>query len=305
MMEPVIRVNGEQADCCTGRAVLDWSKVLWNGTMLAGTLAALFHVTLGAVVLFVALTYATLLIGHSVGMHRMMIHRSFKAKTWLRRLLIYVGTIVGVAGPFGIIRIHDTRDWAQRQPVCHDFFNHDRPLLQDLVWNLFYRFDFARAPIVTIEPELADDPLINWLDATWRFQQIPVALLLFWVGGWPFVLWGIFARVFVSTAGHWTITWFCHNPGPGRWHVTGAGVQASNLPGLGWLTYGECWHNNHHAFPESAKIGLEKGQTDPAWWLIERLQKAGWVFAVRLPREENERGDLFERSHHVEGKVFD
>jgi fatty-acid desaturase len=103
----------------------------------------------------------------------------------------------------------------------------------------------------------------------------------------------------VSTAGHWSVTYFCHNPRyfkrPGRWQVKDAGIQASNLPGLGLLTYGECWHNNHHAFPESARIGLEPGQVDPGWWVIAALERLGLVHDVRLPRGAEARGDLLER----------
>lgn len=134
------------------------------------------------------------------------------------------------------------------------------------------------------------------MDATWRWQQVPLAALLYWAGGWPFVLWGVCARVLASTAGHWTVTYFCHNPGPGRWIVREAGIQASNLPGLGLVTYGECWHNNHHAFPESARIGLEEKQPDPGWWVIRALEKAGWVDQVALPRSAAQRDDLCERT---------
>ena len=299
MMEPVIRVDGNGADPCAGAPRIDWPKALWNGAMIAGTLAALAVMTWQSVLLFIALTYATLLIGHSVGMHRMMIHRTFKARPWAARSLIYIGTLVGVAGPTGIIRIHDTRDWAQREAQCHDFFAHRRGFWQDLAWNLFYRFDFQRPPKVTIEPAIAADPFYRFLDATWRWQQVPLAALLFWAGGWPFVLWGVCARVFVSTAGHWSVTYFCHNPDlsprPGRWLVKDAGIQAANLPGLGLVTYGECWHNNHHAFPESARIGLEPGQVDPGWWVIAALERLGLVYDVRLPRSADARGDLIER----------
>ena len=301
-MEPVIRVDGTGADPCAGTVRTDWPKVLWNGAMIAGTIAALAMATWQSVLLFLVLTYATLLVGHSVGMHRMMIHRTFTAKPWLARTLIYLGTLVGVSGPSGIIRIHDTRDWAQREPECHDFFAHRAGFGQDLAWNLFYRFDFAHPPRVTIEPGLADDPFYRFLDATWRWQQVPLAVLLYLWGGWPFVLWGVCVRVLVSTAGHWSVTYFCHNPHlfrrPGRWIVKDAGIQASNLPapGLGLLTYGECWHNNHHAFPESARIGLEPGQTDPGWWVIRGLERLGWVYAVGLPREAAERDDLLERN---------
>lgn len=295
-MEPVIRVDGRAADPCEGSVKIDWPKTMWNSTMIAGALLAQLVATWQAIVLFLVLTYATLLIGHSVGMHRMMIHRTFNAPRWFAaRLLIYIGTLVGVSGPSGIIRIHDIRDWAQRQPKCHDFFAHRRSFAKDLTWNLFCRFEFVRAPKVTIEPLIADDPFYRWLDRRWRWQQLPLAGLLYWTGGWPFVLWGICVRVLISTAGHWSVTYFCHNPGPGRWLVKDAGLQASNLPGLGLLTYGECWHNNHHAFPESARIGIEPGQTDPGWWIISAAERIGLADNVGQPRSAERREDLIER----------
>ncbi|MGB2426665.1 MAG: hypothetical protein ACPH9N_03185 [Alteromonas sp.] len=59
------------------------------------------------------------------------------------------------------------------------------------------------------------------------------------------------------------------------------------------MTYGECWHSNHHAFPEPAKIGLEKGQWDVAWWLIVLLVKCRLVYDVKLPRHSDEWDDLY------------
>ena len=296
MMEPVLRVDGANADPCAGRVRIDRAKTAWNGAMIMGSIAALFVATWQSVLLFLVLTYVTLLIGHSVGMHRMMIHRTFKTPKWVGRLLIYLGTIVGVWGPSGIIRIHDTRDWAQREAQCHDFFAHRRSFLTDLRWNLFCRFEFARPPRVHIESAITADPFYRLLDRTWRWQQVPIALLLYWAGGWAFVLWGICVRVLVSTAGHWSVTYFCHDPGPGRWFVKDAGIQASNLSGLGIVTYGECWHNNHHAFPESARIGLEPGQMDPGWWVIKALAQAGLAFDIQMPRDPAMRDDLIERS---------
>ena len=264
--------------------------------MIMGSIAALFVATWQSVLLFLVLTYVTLLIGHSVGMHRMMIHRTFKTPKWVGWLLIYLGTIVGVSGPSGIIRIHDTRDWAQREAQCHDFFAHRRSFLTDLCWNLFCRFEFTRPPRVHIKSAITADPFYRLLDRTWRWQQVPIALLLYWAGGWAFVLWGICVRVLVSTAGHWSVTYFCHNPGPGRWFVKDAGIQASNLSGLGIVTYGECWHNNNHAFPERARIGLEPGQIDPGWWVIKALAQAGLAFDIQMPRDPALRDDLIERS---------
>src|SRR6185503_7127973 len=158
MMHPVARMDGQGADAVTGRVVWSPAKSLWNMTMLAGAigLAPLF-VTPGAVAMFLVTTYCSLLLGHSVGMHRRFIHRSYSCRKWLERALVYVCVLVGVAGPFAILRIHDERDWAQRQTACHDFFAHRRSPLLDLFWQLNCRFRFARPPVFAIEPEFAQE----------------------------------------------------------------------------------------------------------------------------------------------------
>ncbi len=293
MMKGVFRVDGTDADACDGRVVWSPAKSIWNTTMIVVTIVfAPLTATVSSVALFLVMTYLTLLLGHSVGMHRKLIHRTFACHKWLERTLIYIGVLVGVAGPFGVLRVHDGRDWAQRQPRCHDFFSHRRAPLMDLFWQLHCEFRYTRAPRFTIERELASDPWYRFLQTTWMLQQLPVALVLLAIGGWSWVVWGVAVRVCVSVVGHWSITYWCHNPGPGTWRVLGAGVQASNLNGLGLLTYGECWHNNHHAFPESARIGLEQGQLDPGWWVIRLFEKLGWAWNVGLPRSESEREDL-------------
>ncbi|MBT8061949.1 MAG: acyl-CoA desaturase, partial [Gammaproteobacteria bacterium] len=250
--------------------------------------------TASAVILFFATTYLTLLLGHSVGMHRKLIHCTYSCSKPLERLLVYLGVLVGMAGPFGILKVHDLRDWAQRVPQCHDFFSHRAPLWLDAFWQLHCRFEFDTPPDLRIEDAVLKDPWYRFLNATWILQQLPVAMLLYWIGGLPWVVWGVFARVFVSVTGHWVVTYYTHNPGPGRWLVPGAGVQASNLPGLGFLTMGECWHNNHHAFPESARMGLDSDQFDPGWSVIRWFERFGWVWDVGLPRGEERREDLLQ-----------
>lgn len=293
MMKPVHRVDATTADPCRGRVVWAPAKSLWNNSMLFSWLAlAPTYTTPGAVAVFAGATYFTLLLGHSIGLHRGLIHRSYDCAKWLERSLVYIGVLVGMAGPFGVLRIHDYRDWAQRQPTCHDFFAHRRAPLLDLFWQLNARFEFERPPGFQVESELAADRFYRILERTWMFHQVPVAVLLYVIGGLPWVVWGVCARVAVSVIGHWSITYWCHNPGQGAWRVRGAGVQASNLNGLGWLTYGECWHNNHHAFPESARIGLEPGQADPGWWVLRAFRRIGWVHRLGEPRDVREREDL-------------
>lgn len=299
MMKPVSRVCGDNASAVLGKPVIDWPKLLWNGGAIISSfvLAPLFF-SWSALFMCVAVTYFSLLIGHSVGMHRFMIHRTFVCAKWLEYSLIYLGTLVGVAGPFGILRIHDLRDWAQRQPEAHDFFTHNRGYFRDLTWQLFYRFDFEFPPKFQIEAEKRENSFYQFMEWSWRGHQLPFAVLLYSIGGTSWVVWGICVRVAISGLGHWSVTYFCHNPvqrkGGKRWQVRNVGVQAYNLPGLGFITYGECWHDNHHAFPESARIGLEKHQTDPGWWVLSILDSLGLIKNIGLPRMISKQDDLID-----------
>lgn len=293
MMEPVLRIEEKGANPVEGRVVYDLPKLLWNLSMiLSAVILAPLTFTISSFILFLVLTYFSLLIGHSAGMHRMMIHRSYECHPIIEKLLIYIGVLVGMSGPYGIIKIHDLRDWAQRKERCHDFFSHRRRYSLDIWWQLTSKFKFNKPPTINIEVKYRSDGFYQWLESTWRLHQLFLAMVLYLFGGWGFVVWGVFVRVSVSIVGHWSITYFCHNPGPGKWRVKNASVQASNIPGLGIITYGECWHNNHHAFPESARIGIEQGQHDPAWYFIKLLVFFGLAKNIGKPRNLELRDDL-------------
>jgi fatty-acid desaturase len=251
-----------------------------------------FVVSWSAIAVWLGLTYVTLLLGHSVGMHRNLIHRSFECPRWLRNTLLYIGTVVGMAGPFGILKIHDIRDWAQRQPKCHEFFAHTQGLWRDAIWNLAYVFEFSKPPTFSVEDELKHDRFLVFLERTWPLQQFPIAALLYVAGGWSWVVWGICVRIATSIAAHWIVTYYAHNPRSGRWWVLGAGVQASDLPGWGFLTHGEAWHNNHHAFPESYRMGVDGGQSDTGARVIEWFARVGLAWNLGRPRPHQLRDDL-------------
>src|SRR5690606_705258 len=145
-----------------------------------------------ALLLFLLLTYFSLLMGHSAGMHRMMIHRAYECSPFIEKLLIYIGVLVGMSGPYGIIKIHDVRDWAQRKEKCHDFFSHRCSYFKDLWWQLTCKFDFSKPPSFRIEDKYASDRFYQWLEATWRYHQLSLAIVLYLLGGWTYVVWGVF-----------------------------------------------------------------------------------------------------------------
>ncbi len=290
---PRIDRPAQRADALNGEVHADPVKIAWVGSMvLFGTIGSAMSFTVGALLLFVASTAVTLCLGHSLGMHRRFIHRSYRCPAWLEYLFVHFGVLVGLAGPLGMLRTHDVRDWAQRQPQCHSYFSHREAWYRDFWWQLFCSIRLARPPVITIEPDIANDSVHRLMERTWMLQQLPWALLFLAVGGWGWVCWGICSRVSVSVVGHWLIGHFAHNSGHRHWHVEGAAVQGFNVPFAALLTMGESWHNNHHAFPGSAKLGLEAGQWDPGWWVLKLLERSGLVIGLVTPATLADRPEL-------------
>ena len=290
---PRIDRPGRVADAYNGLIRADGTKILWIGSMFAfGTVGSALTVSASAVGVFVTSSVITLCLGHSLGMHRRFIHRAYECPRWLEYLFVHFGVLVGLAGPLGMLRTHDMRDWAQRQSRCHDYFAHKNVWYRDLWWQLFCSIDLENPPAIDIEADIANDPVYRVMERTWMLQQLPWAILFFWFGGWSWVFWGICSRVSVSIFGHWLIGHFAHNTGGKDWHVTGASVQGYNVPWSALLTMGESWHNNHHAFPGSAKMGLEKSQWDPGWWVLLGLQRLRLVSNLVTPAALDARPEL-------------
>ena len=262
-----------------------WDPVhsLWNGGMLtAALIGAPAFASWGAVTACLLLTGASLLLGHSVGFHRRLIHRSFECPPWLERSLAWIGTAVGMGGPLWMIRTHDLRDWAQRQPDCHAYLAHRRPMLIDAWWQLHCRLRLRNPPRFDLG-KAGQDPFYRFLERSWMAQQLPIALLLFAIGSWGWVVWGICVRVSLSVTGHWFVGHLAHRRGPQSWLVDGAGVQAHDVPWAAIPTMGEAWHNNHHAFPGSARIGLYPGQSDWGYDVIRLLERLGLAWDIVIP----------------------
>jgi len=276
-----------------GRVVLSKIKVLWLGTMmLTAVIGGALTFSLEALLVFIISTGISLCLGHSLGMHRKLIHQSYQCPIWLEYLFVHLGVLVGLAGPVGMIKTHDMRDWAQRQKICHDYFGHQQPMIIDAFWQLFCDFNLDKEPKFVLENRVKQSKIFMVMEHTWMLQQLPWALLFFYLGGVTWVIWGICARVSVSVFGHWLIGYFAHNKGERHWHVQDAHIQGHNVRFAAIVTMGESWHNNHHAYPGSAKLGMKAGQIDLGWLVLKVLKKIGLVWGLKLPEDLPQRPEL-------------
>lgn len=281
----------EAADPIAGRVVWSPGWSLWTGGMTAAAVVlGPLTFSWSALAVFVLMTGGLLMLGWSVGYHRRMIHRSFACPRWVETILIWCGAAAGLGGPLGVYHQHDLRDWGQRRAECHAYLRNGASTGRDWLWTMHGRLELERPPMFAPPPELAEDRFVLWLERTWMLQQLPIAGLLWLGGGWGWVVWGVAVRIAVSVTGHWLVGRLAHTVGPQSWIVTTSGVQAHDVPWAAIPTFGEAWHNNHHAWPGSARIGLEPGQADWGYRFIQTLERLGLAWDVRTPETLGRRG---------------
>ena len=135
-------------------------------------------------------------------------------------------------------------------------------------------------------PDLIKDPIISWVDRTflvWAVGGLLLPFFLGWIiGGTLFaavtgLLWGGLVRVFVLHHFTYSINSLCHVFGNRDFETTD---QSRNLALIAIPTFGEAWHNNHHAFPTSARHGLSRAEFDPSAILIALMERVGLVWDV-------------------------
>lgn len=280
------------------------SKSIWFLlNLIATVLIAPLVFSLSSLLIFIILTAVTLCFGHSLGMHRLLIHRSYECPKWMEYVFVYLGVLVGMAGPIGMLKQHDLRDWAQRQKRCHDFLLHGSTILKDGWWQLNCDLILKSPPEFTIEDEVSKNRFYLFVEKYWLLQQLTLAIPLYLLGGIPWLIWGISVRVVVSVGGHWLIGYFAHNRGQRTWRVEGAAVQGHNIRIAGFLSMGEAWHNNHHAYPGSAMLGLYSDEPDPGWWVLNALRNLGIVKNIRLPKALPQRPELVAEAANIDRRV--
>ena len=257
-----------------------------------------FHLlTIPALFMFSWQNLAALLIGNwivislgiGLGYHRLLTHRSFKAPKWLE----YALTV------FGSMAIQDDAPkWVATHRIHHAFTETDkdphstRPgfFWAHLGWIVKGTAnDHDEAVLKKYVPDLMKDKF-HVLFAKFYYVPLIVSAFVFYaVGGWSMVLWGVFVRVVVG----WHTTWFVNSLA----HIFGKRPFATDDDSTNnWfvaiLTFGEGWHNNHHAFPTSARHGLKWYQLDMNWLTISLFKKLGWAKQVRVFDTEKQAVEL-------------
>ncbi len=129
-------------------------------------------------------------------------------------------------------------------------------------------------------PDLWSDPFYRVLQYVHVPLQFVLAGVLFALGGWPFVIWGIFVRLVVSYHATWFVNSAAHSLGYRTYRTAD---RSTNCWWVALVSWGEGWHNNHHAFPFSARHGLRWFEIDPTWWLIKVLAWLRLAQRVKVP----------------------
>lgn len=230
-----------------------------------------------------ALAGACLCLGHSVGLHRGLIHRSFSMGRALRFGLCLLATLTGIGPVLRLMQLHDLRDQWQNRAEAPAYYSYQHGILTDFWWVLHCEHrpqPGQDTPATPTAGAFVGAPELRWLDRAWWLPHLLLLPALYALGGLGGLIWGHCARVAVSVLGHWFVNFCAHRYGALDWTVAGSGEEGRNNALFGMLSMGEGWHNNHHAFPHSARFGHAWWQLDPGWWAICALRGLGWIHGV-------------------------
>ncbi len=222
-------------------------------------------------------------LGVGLGYHRLLTHRSFKAPKWLEYVLTIFGTMSLQNEPY---------KWVATHRIHHQFTEKegDPHSTKPGFWwaHMFWIFkgtaqDHDEATFKKYVPDILKDKGQVLIAKYFYLPIIISAILLYAVGGWGAVLWGVVVRVIFG----WHTTWFVnslsHLFGKRRFETDD---DSTNNWFVALLTFGEGWHNNHHAQPASARHGLAWYEFDMNWITIQIFKKLGWAEKIRVFKEE-------------------
>ena len=250
---------------------LDWVSEAFFATIHILALLSFWCFSWGALGITVFLHWLFGSIGVCLGYHRLLSHRSFKVPKLLEYAIAILGALSIQGGPIFWVAGHRLHH-AHTEDEEKDPYSARRGFWwSHMLWIFYPRsefFDYERYQ--RFAPDLARDPFYVWLNRYFLLLQIPLGLCLYALGEWSFIIYGVFLRSVIL----WHTTWFINSVT----HIWGYRTFNSddNSCNLWWaaiLTYGEGWHNNHHAAPHKSNFGKQRWwEIDPTSWIINLLR---------------------------------
>ncbi len=240
-----------------------------------GALLALapFAFSWSAVILFFVLHWMTASLGICLGYHRFLTHRGLKLPKPVAYFLVFLGTLACENGPIKWVaqhRMHHAGSDTDRDPhnAKKSFW------WAHFGWMLFSHREFDdRKVLHSYAKDIADDRFYQFLDNHFIKIQVALGLILFAIGGIPWVVWGIFLRIVMVYHSTWFVNSAAHYFGYKTFKLEND--LSTNCWWVGLIAYGEGWHNNHHAYPKSARHGLRFWEIDMTWMAICFLRALG------------------------------
>lgn len=250
----------------------------------AGAVAACFPLFFSWTAVFVGFSlYLVSVYGISLGYHRLLTHKGAISSKWFERGIATLGALALQGGPI---------EWVAQHRAHHahaDKEGDPHSAATSMKWAHFdwmYQDNEARVlpeDRARLTPDLQTDPFYRWLDAHATVPTLILAIVLVLAGGLPFLVWGIFARLVFAYHCTWLVNSAAHGLG---YQSFKTGDRSTNNWFVAALTFGEGWHNNHHAFPFSIRHGLGKFEYDPTWWSVLLLEKVKLLRDLKVATPE-------------------
>ena len=261
------------------RNTLDWVTVLFFAAFHLLALLTPWFFSWSALGVMLLLHWLFGSVGICLGYHRLLSHRSFRVPQWLEYVLTTIGALATQGGPIFWVGGHRKHHAFTEDPQKDPYSAKRGFWWSHIIWILKPQHEsFAFNEYSKYAPDLAKSPYYRWLDRYFLLLQVPLAILLYALGGWSFVVYGVFARSVLLWHSTWFVNSATHCWGYRNFH---ADDNARNLWWVSLLTYGEGWHNNHHTFPHSAQTGWHWWEIDVTWQTIRLLQRLGLATKVR------------------------
>jgi stearoyl-CoA desaturase (delta-9 desaturase) len=257
----------------------NWITQFFMAAFHIGAVLALFYFSWQGLLAAVVLWWISCGMGIGMGYHRLLTHRSYKAPKWLEYLLTIFATLALEGGPIF---------WVATHRVHHKFTDvpgdphspRDGKWWSHMGWILSGKaLAQSTSELAPHVPDLINDKFHVWIS---RYHWVPLTTLGFSIlaiWGWPIVFWTIFLRVTVGLHGTWLVNSANHLWGSQRFAT---GDDSTNNFWVALVTFGEGWHNNHHAHPTSARHGLAWYEIDHSWILISIFKFFGIAKSVKV-----------------------